>query len=81
MLYQMGFRLDFRKHFFSERVVMQRHRPPRQVVESLFMDVFKNCVDVALRDVVSEHGGHGLDTVILEVFNLSDSVTLLSLTG
>jgi len=43
--------------------------------------VFKNCVDVALRVVVSEHGGHGLDTVILEVFNLSDSVTLLSLTG
>ena len=31
---------------------------PREVVESLSM--FKNRVDVALRDVVSGHGGDGL---------------------
>lgn len=51
----MEFRLDFRKHFFSEGVAMQWHRPPRGVVESLFLD--KNHVHVALKDVVSEHGG------------------------
>jgi len=31
----------------------------RGVVNSLLLEVFKNCVDVALRVVVSGHGGRG----------------------
>ena len=52
---------------------------PREVVQSLSLEVFQNRVDVALMDVVSGHGGHGLelDMVILEVFsNLNDSMIL-----
>ena len=40
-----------RKHLFSERVVMQWHRLPREMVESLSLGVFKNCVEVALKDM------------------------------
>ena len=49
-------RLDLRKSFFSERVVMHWHR---KVEESPSLEVFKNHGDVALRDVVSGHGGRG----------------------
>ena len=31
---------------------------PREVVQSPSLGVFQNRVDVALRDVVSGHGGH-----------------------
>ena len=32
----------------------------QKVVGSLSLEVFENCGDVALRDVVSGHGGEGL---------------------
>ena len=56
-LNQGRFRLDIRENFFSKRVAML----PREAVESPSMEVFKKCVDVALRDMVS---GHGEDELI-----------------
>ena len=50
--------MDIRKHLSkSGEAVAQL---PREVVQSLSLDVFQNRVDVALRDVVSGHGGGGL---------------------
>ena len=39
------------------RVVMHWHRLPREVEESLSMEVLRKRVDVALRDMVSGYGG------------------------
>jgi len=57
---QGRFKLDIRKKLLSERVIMHWHRLPRQLVGSLSLEVFKNCGDVALKDLVSGHGGNGL---------------------
>jgi len=52
---------------------------PREVVESLSLEVSKNIGDVALRDMIGGHGGNGVGVGLgfLDIFsNLNDSMIL-----
>jgi len=48
--------LNFRKKFFSERVMRYWNRLLREVVKSLSLEIFKKRIDVTLNDVV--YSGH-----------------------
>ena len=61
--------MDMRKNFFPGRVVRNWNWQSKKVVESLSPEVLSECVDVALRDVVSVHGG---DVLMVGLHDLSD---------
>ena len=77
-MHRRRFRLNIKKNF-SERVVLQWHRLPREVVELPSLEVFQSRVDVALRTWSMGMVGMDwqLDRVILVVSSsLNDSMIL-----
>ena len=47
-----GVRLDIRRKFFTQTVVTQWNRLPKEVVDAPFLDAFKARLDVALGSLV-----------------------------
>jgi len=70
--------LGVRKNSFSERGGALAQLP-REAVESLSLEVLKNCAEVALREVGSGWGagGWGVDWVISVVFSSPDGSMIL----
>jgi len=46
--------------FLVQKSVQALEQAAQGGVESLYVEVLKNCIDVVLRDVVNGHGGDGL---------------------
>lgn len=51
-MHQGRFRLDTKKNSFTEKVIRPWNELSREVVESLFLEVFKGKLDVALTAMV-----------------------------
>ncbi|KFP32897.1 hypothetical protein N325_01819, partial [Colius striatus] len=51
-LCQGRFRLDIRKHFFTERVVVHWNRLPREVVNAPSLSVFNRHLDNAFNNML-----------------------------
>ena len=51
-LRQGSFRLDVRRKFFTQRVVMHWNRLPKEVVDAPSLEAFKARLDVALGSLV-----------------------------
>ena len=49
---QGGFRLDIRRKFFSQRVVVHWNRLPKEVMDAPSLKAFKARLDVALGSLV-----------------------------
>jgi len=66
-----------RKHFCTVRTIKHWHKLPREVVESPFSEILKNCLDTVLGNLL-EQGVGAEDLIICHIVppNLSHSEIL-----